>query len=53
MRWVVGVGLLLGVAGVAGLIGGCFTLFQATQLSLVAIREEADSIRTRQAKHSI
>jgi hypothetical protein len=52
MRAVVGIGLLLGVGGVTGLIGGCITLFQATQLSLVAIREEADSIRLRQSQRS-
>jgi len=45
---IIAAGLLLGVAGVAGLIGGCTNLFQATQLSLTNIREEADFIRTRQ-----
>ncbi len=48
MRVVIGAGLLLGFAGVAGLIGGCVNLFHATQLSLVNIREEADLIRSRQ-----
>ncbi|HZL13322.1 MAG TPA: DUF2721 domain-containing protein [Verrucomicrobiae bacterium] len=48
MRLVIGLGLLLGLAGVAGLIGGCVHLFQATQLSLMNIREEADMIRARQ-----
>ena len=45
---IVGAGLLLGVAGVGGLIGGCWHLFKATELSLVNIREEAELIRARQ-----
>jgi uncharacterized protein DUF2721 len=45
---VVGTGLLLGVLGVAGLVGGCVNLFHATQLSLMNIREEAALIRARQ-----
>ena len=48
MRVVVGVGLVLGFVGVAGLIGGCVNLFHATQLSLTNIREEAATIRARQ-----
>lgn len=48
MRIIVGMGLLLGFAGVTGLIGGCVHLFHATQLSLVNIREEAALIRARQ-----
>ena len=48
MRIIVGIGLLLGFAGVTGLIGGCVHLFHATQLSLVNIREEAELIRARQ-----
>jgi hypothetical protein len=48
MRIVVGIGLLLGFAGVMGLIGGCVNLFHATRLSLVNIREEAELIRARQ-----
>jgi hypothetical protein len=47
---VIGAGLLLGFAGVAGLVGGCVNLFHATQLSLVNIREEAKLIRDRQDK---
>ena len=47
IRVIIGAGLLLGFAGVAGLIGGCVNLFHATQLSLVNIREEADLIRAR------
>lgn len=50
MQIVIGVGLILGVLGVAGLVGGCVNLFQATQLSLINIREEAETIRTRQEK---
>jgi hypothetical protein len=30
------------------MIGGCVNLFHATQLSLINIREEAETIRTRQ-----
>jgi len=47
---VVGAGLLLGVLGVAGLVGGCVNLFHATQLSLMNIREEAALIRARQGQ---
>src|ERR1039458_9281355 len=50
MRVVVGMGLLLGVLGVAGLVGGCLNLLHATQLSLTNIREEAALIRARQEK---
>jgi hypothetical protein len=50
MRVVVGMGFLLGMLGVAGLIGGCLNLLHATQLSLASIREEAALIRERQAK---
>ena len=49
-RVVVGGGMLLGFLGVGGLVLGCLNLFQATRLSLVNIREEADLIRTRQEK---
>ena len=48
MHVIVTAGLLLGVSGVAGLIGGCVNLFKATQLSLVNIRQEAALIRARQ-----
>ena len=48
MGIVVGTGLLLGVLGVAGLVGGCLNLLHATQLSLMNIREEAALIRARQ-----
>jgi len=50
MQIVIGLGLVLGVAGVAGLIGGCVNLFHATQLSLINIHEEARAIRARQAQ---
>jgi len=33
---------------VTGLVGGCVNLFHATQISLVNIREEAETIRARQ-----
>jgi len=47
---IIGASLLLGFAGVGGLIGGCVNLSRATRLSLVNIREEADLIRARQAQ---
>jgi hypothetical protein len=53
IRVIIGAGLLLGFAGVAGLIGGCVNLFRATQLSLVNIREEAALIRSRYEKQNI
>jgi hypothetical protein len=49
VRMIVGFGLVLGFAGVGGLIAGCVNLFQATKLSLFNIREEADAIRARQS----
>ena len=48
--WVHGmavIGLLLGFFGAGGLVLGCANLFQATQLSLVNIRDEAALIRER------
>src|SRR5437879_8500486 len=42
-------GVGLGFVGVGGLVFGCDGLFQATQLSLLNIREEAALIRERQA----
>lgn len=45
-------GLLLGLFGAGGLVLGCANLFQATQLSLVNIRDEAVFIRQRLA-HAI
>lgn len=44
-----GIGVVLGFAGVGGLVFGCTKLFSATRLSLMNIREEADIIRQRQA----
>ena len=46
----VGAGLVMGFAGVAGLIGGCINLLHATQLSLANIREEAEAMRSLQRK---
>ena len=43
-----GLGLLLGFVGVGGLIFGTANLFQATQLSMASIRQEAGLIRARQ-----
>jgi len=49
-RLLVGFGLVLGVIGVGGLVWGCWNLLQATRLSLVNIREQAELIRQQQAK---
>ncbi len=48
MRIIIDAGLLLGVLGVAGLVGGCINLLHATRLSFVNISEEAARIRERQ-----
>lgn len=50
LQIIIGIGLFLGCAGLAGLVGGCFNLFRSTQLSLLNIREEAALIRQRQAQ---
>lgn len=42
-------GVVLGMVGAAGLVLGCGKLFQATQISLVNIRDEAVLIRERQS----
>ena len=49
-RFLVGLGLVLGFAGVGGLVFGSFNLFRATQISLMNIRDEAALIRERQGK---
>ena len=49
-RALVGLGLVLGLGGVGGLVFGSVSLFQATQLSLVNIREEAALIRERHSQ---
>jgi hypothetical protein len=49
-RLLAGFGLLLGFIGVGGLVLGSLHLFQATQISLTNISEEAALIRQRQAK---
>lgn len=45
----VGVGLTVGVVGVAGLVWGSVSLFHATQISILNITEEAALIRRREA----
>ena len=52
MRIIIGAGLLLGAAGVTGLVGGCVNLFHTTQLSILNIRDEAEAIRARQHKRN-
>ena len=47
-----GLGLVLGFAGVGGLIFGTANLFRATQLSVTSIRQEAGLIRVRQTQKS-
>jgi len=49
-RVVAGSGLLLGFLGVGGLVLGCLNLFQATRLSMINIRDEAELIRKRQER---
>ncbi len=49
-RFLVGLGLVLGFIGVAGLVLGSLNLFQATQLSLLSMRAEAAVIRERQIR---
>jgi hypothetical protein len=44
----VAAGLVLGFAGVANLVWGCWNLVQVTRLSLLNIREEAALIREQQ-----
>jgi len=48
MQWLIGFGVALGIIGVGGLVTGCGKLFQATQISLANIRDEAAQIRERQ-----
>ena len=48
LHWLAGVGVGLGLLGVGGLVLGCLTLFQATQLSLLNIQDEATVIREQQ-----
>jgi hypothetical protein len=45
-----GLGIALGLVGVAGLVFGSVKLFAATRMSLDHIRAEATLIRERQAK---
>jgi len=45
-----GLGVALGLVGVGGLVFGCVSLFRATQLSLLNIRDEAAAVRERQAE---
>ncbi len=52
MRIIVGAGLVLGIAGVAGLVGGCVNLFHATQLTILNIRDEAEALRQRLQKRN-
>jgi hypothetical protein len=49
-RVMAGLGLILGIIGVGGIIFGSASLFQATQLSLVNLREEAALVRDRQTQ---
>jgi hypothetical protein len=49
LRVLAGLGVALGLVGVGGLVFGCLSLFQATQLSLLNIRDEAAAVRERQA----
>jgi len=50
LHTVAGLGIALGFVGVSGLVVGCVNLFRATHLSLLNIRDEAATIRTRTAR---
>ncbi len=50
---VAGFGIALGFVGVGGLVVGCANLFRATHLSVLNIRDEAATIRTRKARDPI
>ena len=50
---VAGLGISLGFVGVGGLVVGCLNLFHATHLSVLNIRDEAATIRTRKARGPI
>ena len=50
---VAGLGIALGFVGVGGLVVGCLNLFHATHLSVLNIRDEAATIRTRKARGPI
>jgi hypothetical protein len=52
LHTVAGLGIALGFVGVGGLVIGCLNLFRATHLSLLNIRDEAATIRTRKARGS-
>lgn len=51
-RVMAGLGLILGIAGVGGLVCGSARLFKANRMSLDNIRAEADLIRQRHASGS-
>jgi hypothetical protein len=50
---VAGLGIALGFVGVGGLVVSCVNLFRATHLSLLNIRDEAATLRTRKARGPI
>ena len=50
LRLLAGLGVVLGFVGVGSLVYGSASLFQATQISLINIREEAGLIRQHQAQ---
>jgi hypothetical protein len=50
LRAVAGLGIALGFVGVGGLVVSCVNLFRATHLSVLNIRDEAATIRTRKAR---
>ncbi len=52
-RGLAGAGLIFGLVGVSGLIVGSLKLFQATQLSLANLQEEAALVRQRQAERAM
>ncbi|HEY8649397.1 MAG TPA: hypothetical protein VIL70_00625 [Chthoniobacterales bacterium] len=53
LRAVASLGIALGFVGVGGLVVACVNLFRATHISVLNIRDEAATIRTRKARGSI
>jgi hypothetical protein len=53
LRAVASLGIALGFVGVGGLVVACVNLFRATHISVLNIRDEAATIRTRKARGPI
>jgi Protein of unknown function (DUF2721) len=53
LRAVASLGIALGFVGVGGLVVACLNLFRATHISVLNIRDEAATIRTRKVRGPI